>query len=165
MHDILNFFALSPLGPSSGHYAHGPLPVSSAHSVDPARLVCYAPRALDQLVVVTETARLLKFSASSGQLLSEVSNQQWKLRKMEVSVNWDKTNLNANTLNQLPVGKGFTHSDIVTKTLYHSYRCPTSIVGGARRCPWGGEGATCSWRGTRPSRSGTTGWHWTSTSR
>ena len=58
-----------------------PSPVSSAHSVDPARLVCYAPRALDQLVVVTETARLLKFSASSGQLLSDVSNQQWKLRK------------------------------------------------------------------------------------
>ena len=56
-----------------------PSPASSAHSVDPARLVRYAPRALDQLVVVTETARLLKFSASSGQLLSEVSNQQWKL--------------------------------------------------------------------------------------
>ena len=56
-------------------------PAPSTHSVDPARLVRYAPRALDQLVVVTETARLLKFSASSGQLLSEVSNLQWKLER------------------------------------------------------------------------------------
>ena len=47
---------------------------SASHSVDPARLVCYAPRALDQLVVVTETSRLLKFSASSGQLLNEVGD-------------------------------------------------------------------------------------------
>lgn len=50
-----------------------PMAPSSSHSVDPARRVCLSPRALDQLVVVTSGARLLKFSASTGQLLSEVT--------------------------------------------------------------------------------------------
>ena len=49
-----------------------PMAPSLSHSVDPARLVCLSPRALDQLVVITSGARLLKFSASTGQLLSEV---------------------------------------------------------------------------------------------
>ncbi len=45
---------------------------SSPLSLDPARLIAFPPSSLDQLVVVTSGARLLKLSASSGQLLSEV---------------------------------------------------------------------------------------------
>ena len=45
---------------------------SPSNSVDPAHLVCLSPCALNQLIVVTSGARLLKFSASTGQLLSEV---------------------------------------------------------------------------------------------
>ena len=45
---------------------------SPSNAVDPAHLVCLSPCALNQLIVVTSGARLLKFSASTGQLLSEV---------------------------------------------------------------------------------------------
>ena len=44
----------------------------SSHSLDPARLLTFPPSSLDQLLVVTSGARLLKFSASTGQLLNEV---------------------------------------------------------------------------------------------
>lgn len=37
-------------------------------------MVTFAPRALNQLLVVTDSARLIKFSASNGQLLSEVAH-------------------------------------------------------------------------------------------
>ena len=40
--------------------------------VDSGRLVSFSPNSLDQLLVVTQQARLLSFSASSGQLLREV---------------------------------------------------------------------------------------------
>lgn len=42
--------------------------------VDSAKLVCFSPSSLDQLLLVTQQARLLKFSASNGQLLSEVGH-------------------------------------------------------------------------------------------
>lgn len=48
---------------------------SRLHSfIDFAKLVCFSPDALDQLLLVTRQARLLKFSASNGQLLSEVGH-------------------------------------------------------------------------------------------
>ena len=49
-----------------------PLPDQSKTSVDRASLVAFSPGLLDELVVVTRDARLLKFCASSGRLLSEV---------------------------------------------------------------------------------------------
>lgn len=39
-----------------------------------AKLVRFSPKSLNQLLVVTEPARLLKFSASNGQLLSEAGH-------------------------------------------------------------------------------------------
>ena len=53
-------------------------PTSSTHSLSSAHLVAFSPSAMDQLVVVTSpsgqsgSAGLVKFSASNGQLLSEV---------------------------------------------------------------------------------------------
>ena len=43
-------------------------------SMNRARLVTFAPQALNQLLVITDGARLIKFSASNGQLLSEVAH-------------------------------------------------------------------------------------------
>ena len=40
--------------------------------VDSGRLVCFTPSPLDQLLLVTQCGRLLKFSASNGQLLNAV---------------------------------------------------------------------------------------------
>ena len=51
-----------------------PPPSSGSATLDPARIVSFSPQALNQLLVVTAGARLIKFSASNGQLLSEVSN-------------------------------------------------------------------------------------------
>ena len=45
---------------------------SSSSSIDSARLLCFSPAAIGHLVVVTAGAKLLKLSAPSGQLLSEV---------------------------------------------------------------------------------------------
>ena len=41
-------------------------------SIDTARLVCFSPKSLNHLLVMTREKRLLKFSASNGQLLSDV---------------------------------------------------------------------------------------------
>lgn len=40
--------------------------------MDTAKLVCFSPKLLNELLVITKESRLLKFCASSGQLLSEV---------------------------------------------------------------------------------------------
>ena len=47
---------------------------SSAPFVDSAKLLLFSPSGLDQILVVTKECRLLKLSASSGQLLSEVGH-------------------------------------------------------------------------------------------
>ena len=48
-------------------------PVTTSQPLaDSAKLVCYSPACLNQLLVVTKMAKLLKFSAANGQLLSEV---------------------------------------------------------------------------------------------
>ena len=52
-----------------------PPPPGSSPSLSSAHLLCFAPQAMDNLLVVTSgegSPRLLKFSVSSGQLLSEV---------------------------------------------------------------------------------------------
>ena len=46
----------------------------STSTLDSAQMVSFSPQALNQLLVVTSGARLIKFSATNGQLLSEVSN-------------------------------------------------------------------------------------------
>lgn len=46
--------------------------ITSQPLADSAKLVCYSPMALNQILVVTKLAKLLKFSATNGQLLSEV---------------------------------------------------------------------------------------------
>lgn len=51
-----------------------PMTSSPSTSLDPASIVAFSPQALNQLLVVTTGARLIKFNASNGQLLSEVSN-------------------------------------------------------------------------------------------
>ena len=51
-----------------------PPPSSTSSSLDPARIVLFSPEAVNQLLVITSGARLIKFSATNGQLLSEVSN-------------------------------------------------------------------------------------------
>ena len=52
-------------------------PTSHTHSLSSAQLVTFSPTAMDHLLVVTSSGEnsssgLLKFSASNGQLLSEV---------------------------------------------------------------------------------------------
>lgn len=49
-----------------------PSPNQSNTFVDRARIVCFSPKFLNELLVVTNESRLLKFCASSGRLLSEV---------------------------------------------------------------------------------------------
>lgn len=56
-------------------------PTTAAHSTLPpttpletARSVIFSPAALNQLLVITSASRLLKFSCSNGQLLSEVAH-------------------------------------------------------------------------------------------
>ena len=54
-------------------------PTSHTHSLSSARLITFSPTAMDHLLVVTSSGEnsssgLLKFSASNGQLLSEVHN-------------------------------------------------------------------------------------------
>lgn len=51
-------------------------PPPGSSSLDPARIVLFSPQALNQLLVITAGARLIKLSATNGQLLSEVSNIQ-----------------------------------------------------------------------------------------
>lgn len=52
-----------------------PPPTGSAASrLDPAQIVLFSPQGLNQLLVITSGARLIKFNATNGQLLSEVSN-------------------------------------------------------------------------------------------
>ena len=53
-----------------------PPPSSGSGTLDPARIVSFSPQALNQLLVVTAGGRLIKFGATNGQLLSEVSNVQ-----------------------------------------------------------------------------------------
>lgn len=50
------------------------MPSSHNSEVNHARLVTFAPQALNQLLVITDGARLIKFSASNGQLLNEVAH-------------------------------------------------------------------------------------------
>ena len=49
-------------------------PPSGSSRLDSARIVSFSPQALNQLLVITSGARLIKFNATNGQLLSEVSN-------------------------------------------------------------------------------------------
>jgi WD40 repeat protein len=49
-------------------------PPSGSSKLDSAHIVLFSPQALNQLLVITSGARLIKFNATNGQLLSEVSN-------------------------------------------------------------------------------------------
>ena len=58
-------------------------PMSTPHSstlphthptLDMAKIVTFSPAAINQLLVITSNARLLKFNCSNGQLLSEVAH-------------------------------------------------------------------------------------------
>lgn len=49
-------------------------PTQTKPFADSARLVCFSPAALNQLLLITKQARLLKFSATNGELLSEVGH-------------------------------------------------------------------------------------------
>ncbi len=43
-------------------------------ALETAKMVTFSPQALNQLLVITSASRLLKFSVSNGQLLSEVAH-------------------------------------------------------------------------------------------
>ena len=68
-------------------------PVTSAPNqlepfVDAAKIVSFSPNALNQILVVTKQARLLRFSSSDGQLLSEVTHLHRKsCSSLSVSAN------------------------------------------------------------------------------
>lgn len=53
---------------------HSTTGMSDTTALNSAHIVTFAPDALNQLLVITSGSRLLKFNASNGQLLSEVSH-------------------------------------------------------------------------------------------
>ena len=46
--------------------------------LDSARVLCYTPSIVGQLVAITSTSRMLKLEANTGQLISEVRNKYFK---------------------------------------------------------------------------------------
>ena len=49
-------------------------PTQTRPFADSAKLVCFSPAVLNQLLLITKQAKLLKFSATNGELLSEVGH-------------------------------------------------------------------------------------------
>ena len=53
---------------------HSTIGMSDTTGLNTAKIVTFAPDALNQLLVITSGSRLLKFNSSNGQLLSDVAH-------------------------------------------------------------------------------------------